>query len=132
MSDQKDWIVNPMSAVASVATMAETTKKLEGKYATIFKTKRERARELIAEHAGIALGTVENLLRKPPRLKVIPEGLRPTLDSLLIRALETEIARATHELQTARQHSHRPDTPEIFAAEAALAHAFDAIQKIPR
>lgn len=132
MSDQKDWIVNPMSSAESVVTMAETARKLEGKYATIFRTKRERARELIAEHAGIALGTVENLLRRPPRLKIIPEGLRPTLDSLLIRALETEIDRATHELQTARQHSHRTDTAEIFAAEAALANAFDAIQQIPR
>lgn len=109
-----------MNAVATVEQAREIAITLE---------KKERARGLNASEArsrfarrlGVASGTIENLVRG--RLKRVDAWLRDRLQAVLIRELETEIARLTHELEMARQSGARPASDQMAEIEAHLSAA---------
>lgn len=85
----------------------------------------ERARERIAERARIGVGTLENIIRM--RVKRIDAAVRDRLQALLIRDLETEIARLTHELEVARQSGAHLTSASISEVETHLARARDLL-----
>jgi hypothetical protein len=72
-----------------------------------------------------------NLRRDPPRLgEVAATWVTQRLAGFMIRTLEAEIARAEHDLEISRRLASRHDADEIFAAEAEVAKARDAIKRI--
>ena len=76
------------------------------------------ARQSLATKLRVGAGTVENLVRG--RVKRIDAAVRDRLQALLIRELETEIVRLSHELQVARQCGNHLASDQIGAVEAHL------------
>jgi len=64
------------------------------------------ARQSLANKLRIGIGTFENLVRG--RVKRVDAAIRDRLQALLVRELEQEIARLTHELEIARQGGASP------------------------
>jgi hypothetical protein len=91
--------------------------------------RRERARVGSIHHARrslsaklrIGVGTLENIIRG--RVKRIDAEIKRRLDELLIRELEAEIGRLTHELEMARQGGAHPACEHVGAIETHLAAA---------
>lgn len=79
------------------------------------------ARESVARKLRIGVGTFENLVRG--RVKRIDAAIRDRLQALLVRELEQEIARLTHELEMARQGGSHPASQHIGEIQAHLAQA---------
>lgn len=77
-------------------------------------------RAAVARRIGVPVGTVENIQRN--RFKFV-ERVEAKVRAAFIRLLESEIAKATHELQIARLASDRMDSTAVIAAETALAEA---------
>ena len=82
-------------------------------------------RQAVARKARTSPGTIENIQRG--RLKFF-ERVEANIRAAFVRLLETEIAKATHELEIARLTSDRVDTPAMFEAEAALRRAKELIE----
>lgn len=76
------------------------------------------ARQRIAERLRVGVGTFENLVRG--RVKRIDASIRDRLQALLVRELEGEIVRLTHELEIARQCGERLDSLQISEIETHL------------
>lgn len=79
------------------------------------------ARQRLAERLKIGVGTLENLVRE--RVKTVDAAIRDRLQALLVRELEAEIARLTHELEMARQGGFHPASQHISAIETHLEQA---------
>jgi hypothetical protein len=79
------------------------------------------ARSSIAGKLKIGIGTVENLIRG--RVKRVDDRIRDRLHALLIREIEAEIARLTHELETLKRSGHHLASQHISEVEAHLAAA---------
>jgi hypothetical protein len=77
------------------------------------------ARERVASRLRIGVGTFENLVRG--RVKKIDATIRDRLQALLVRELEAEILRLSHELEMARQIGSHPASQHIGEIEAHLA-----------
>lgn len=77
-------------------------------------------RASVARRCGVPVGTIENIQRS--RLKFVSR-VEDKIRAAFMRLLQSEIAKATHELEIARLTSDRVDTPAIFEAEAALRKA---------
>lgn len=103
--------------VDSMSSAVATAKTLE---------RRERARtssiqvarQTLATKLRVGVGTLENLIRG--RVKRIDAEIKSRLDALLIRELEAEIARLTHDLEVARQSGAHPVSQHVGAIEAHL------------
>jgi hypothetical protein len=80
-----------------------------------------RARSSIAGKLGIGSGTLENIVKG--RVKRLDSWIRDKLQALLIRELEAEITRLTHELETARRSGARLDSEQMGEVETHLAAA---------
>ncbi len=81
----------------------------------------EGARHSLARKLRVGAGTVERLVRG--RVKRIDASIRDRLQALLVRELETEIARLTHELQVARQCGQHLAGEQVGEIETHLAKA---------
>lgn len=81
----------------------------------------EGARHSLARKLRVGAGTVERLVRG--RVKRIDASIRDRLQALLVRELESEIARLTHELEIARQGGAHLASEQIGAIEAHLSAA---------
>lgn len=79
------------------------------------------ARSAVASRLGIGIGTFENLVRE--RVKRVDAFVRDRLQALLIRELEAEITRLTHELEMARQSGTHLASQQMGEIEAHLAAA---------
>jgi hypothetical protein len=80
-----------------------------------------RAHASIASKLGVGPGTLENIVKG--RVKRLDSWIRDKLKALLIRELEAEIKRLTHELETARRSGARLDSQQVGEIEAHLAAA---------
>lgn len=79
------------------------------------------ARQRVAGKLRIGVGTFENLVRG--RVKRIDAAVRDRLQALLVRELESEMVRLTHELAMARQSGAHPASQQVDEIEAHLAAA---------
>lgn len=79
------------------------------------------ARQRLAGKLRIGVGTLENIVRG--RVKRIDAAIRDRLQALLVRELEAEIARLTHELEIARQGGSHPACEHVGEVETYLAKA---------
>lgn len=75
-------------------------------------------RQAVARKARTAPGTIQNIQRG--RLKVV-ERWEANIRAAFIRLLESEIAKAQHELTVARLAADRVDSPAVVEAETDLA-----------
>lgn len=107
-------MVSGMSAAIGLAQTLE--RKERGRGLSI-----RAARQRLAEKLQVGYGTFENLVRG--RVKTIDASIRDRLEALLIRELENEIRRLTHELEIARQSGARLDSEQVCEIEAHLAKA---------
>jgi hypothetical protein len=117
--NQQERIVPPdfrtneprMSTSVAIAQSLERRERDRGK--SVPDARRELARKL---RAGI--GTVDNLVRG--RIKRVDDTIRDRLRALLMRELEAEIQRLTHELETLRRGGHHLASQHISEVEAHL------------
>jgi hypothetical protein len=79
------------------------------------------ARRSLARKLRLGIGTLENLVRG--RVKRVDAAIRDRLQALLVRELESELTRLTHELEMARQGGVHPASQHISAIEAHLEQA---------
>lgn len=79
------------------------------------------ARKVAARKAGIAPGTLENL--RKGRVKRVAVSVFERLRTAVIRDLQNEIVRCTHELEMARQCGLDPRSSDVAALEAAICAA---------
>ncbi len=115
---QPGTVVSMTTAIADVKMATADAKRLMKWAEDRGAENAEDARKEAASMAGVGHGTIENLLRK--RVKTVAGWVRDRLRDAVIRGLQLEIQRLTHELEMARRSSARPDDDEILAAEAAL------------
>lgn len=110
-----------MSTVATMGQARELAQTLE---------RRERgrgggtvnaARATLARRVGVSASTWRNLALG--RLKRLDAWMRDRLQALLIRELEAEIARLTHELEIARRGGEHPTSQHFCEIEAHLSKA---------
>lgn len=81
----------------------------------------DEARAWLARKLSVGMGTARNLVRG--RVKRVDETIRDRLRALLMRELEAEIARLTHELETLRRSGHHLASEHISEVEAHLGAA---------
>lgn len=81
----------------------------------------EFARASIARESGITLSSWRNLVRG--RLKRIDVWMRDRLQALVVRELEQEIRRLSHDLETAKRCSAHLDSAQIGEIEKYLSSA---------
>ena len=79
------------------------------------------ARQAIARKIKVGVGTVENLVRG--RVKRADAAIRDKLQALVVRELEGEILRLTHDLEMARRGGLHLASVEVGEIEAHLARA---------
>jgi chaperonin cofactor prefoldin len=79
------------------------------------------ARQNLARKLQVGVSTVEHLVRG--RAKIIDANIRDRLQALLVRELEQEIGRLTHDLEIARQTGAHLASDEISEVESHLAAA---------
>jgi hypothetical protein len=84
------------------------------------------AREMVARKIGVQPGTLENLRRG--RTKGIRVWIAERIRAAVVKELEAEINRLTHDLEMARASGVRVGSTEIIAAETALARAREVIE----
>lgn len=107
-------------AVSTIEEARELAQRLERRK-TAQGMSVDAARESLSRRIGIAPRTWKNLAGG--RLKRLDAWLRDGLQALLIRELENEIARLTHELDLARQGGAHPASLDVGAIETHLAKA---------
>lgn len=101
------------------ATARENLVRLETLRATRVGSSRAHARVGVARDLRLAPGTLENIRKK--RTKGIRGWIAETIEAALLRELQREIARLTHEYQllVAGGSSHRDSEMEQVAADLA-------------
>jgi hypothetical protein len=105
---------NGMSTAVAIAQSLERRERMRAPTLA-------HARQRLADKLRIGVGTFENLVRG--RVKRIDAEIKRRLDALLVRELEAEIARLTHELSLARQGGAHPACEHVGEIEAHLACA---------
>lgn len=106
--------VDPMS---SAVTFARALEKRERPRVSNL----QDARRNVARRLRIGTGTFENLVRG--RVKRIDATIRDRLQALLVREIEQEISRLTHELEMARQCGAHLASQQVGEIETHLAKA---------
>jgi hypothetical protein len=114
------WRVGGMSTVAALERARAVARNLEQRERSRGSTV-EAARAALARRAGVAPSTWRNLALG--RLKRVDAWLRDRLQALLVRELEAEIARLSHELEIARQSGGHLASQHVCEVEAHLAAA---------
>jgi len=109
-----------MSTAATIESARNLARSLEQRERSRAGTL-EAARGSLARRAGVAPSTWRNLALG--RLKRVDAWFRDRLQALLIRELEAEIARLTHELEVARQGGDHLASQHVCEIEAHLAAA---------
>lgn len=81
----------------------------------------QAARSWLANRLSVGVGTAGNLIRG--RIKRVDETIRDRLRALLMRELEAEIARLTHELEILKASGAHLASHEISEVETHLSKA---------
>lgn len=81
----------------------------------------EASRAWLANKLSVGVGTASNLIRG--RIKRVDETIRDRLRALLMRELEAEIQRLSHELEILRCGGHHLASDEISEVETHIARA---------
>jgi len=110
-------ITLPKDAMSTAFTIAQTLERRE----RVRVGSVGHARRSLASKLRIGVGTFENLVRA--RVKSVDTVIRDRLHALLIRELETEIERLSHELAMARQSGAHLASEQVGEIEAHLAKA---------
>lgn len=117
MISRTSRITVPKDSMSSAFTIAQTLERREkARVGSV-----GHARRSLANKLRIGVGTFENLVRE--RVKSVDAAIRDRLHALLIRELESEIERLSHELAMARQSGVRLDSGEVGQIEAHLSKA---------
>lgn len=103
--------------MSSVVAIAQSLERKERQRVSSVKAARLR----LADKLRIGVGSLENIIRG--RVKRIDASIRDRLQALLVRELEGEIQRLTHELEMARQCGSHLASDEVGAIESHLAAA---------
>ncbi len=103
-----------MTCAISIAQTLERKERARGLSVAL-------ARETIARRIKVGRGTFERLVRG--RVKRVDAAIRDRLQALLVRELEGEIARLSHELEIARQSGTHLASIEVSEIETHLAKA---------
>jgi hypothetical protein len=85
------------------------------------------ARAALARRLGVAPGTLENIRRG--RTKGVRGWIVEALRNAMIRQIQSEMTRLSHELEIIRQGGARPDADEILEVQTALAAARQLIEE---
>lgn len=107
-----------MSTVASVDDFKRLVVRCEKREQNRSGGNRAQARARLAAKAGVAPGTLYNLVRD--RLKKIDHVIRDRLTAYAVRDLQSTIERLTHELDMARQMGAHPTSPRVGEIEKHL------------
>jgi len=113
-----------MSAVANLEDARSIARMLEDKRRWQFGTL-ERTRAHLGAKIGIEGKTWKNLVLG--RRKRVDDWLKERLKTLLLRELEAEMARASHDVQIALQCGDSPSAQSLREAEGYLAKAKAAL-----
>lgn len=103
--------------VATIEQARELARNLERRERSRVGTL-DAARAVLARRAGIAPSTWRNLALG--RLKRLDVWMRYRLQSLVVRELESEITRLTHDLDVARQIGASLDSEQVSEIQAYL------------
>lgn len=103
-----------MTCAISIARTLERRER-----ARVFKA--SIARQNLARDLQVGVSTVEHLVRG--RAKRIDAAIRDRLQALLVRELESEIVRLTHELEIARKGGAHLASEQVSEIETHLAKA---------
>ncbi len=113
----EDRSVIPASATGGARQFAETLERIETSRGSTV----NQARRRIANKVRVGIGTFENIVRD--RVKRVDERIRERLYALLVRELESEIGRLTHELEMVRQCGDDIGAEHVRQIETHLAAA---------
>ena len=111
---------------SSVPTVFEMVDRLIDDEVRTRGVPRRLARRPVAHRIGLSPGTIENIQRD--RLKFV-ERVESKIRAAFIRLLESEIAKATHELEISRRIADRSDAPSVIKARADLQRRVDEAQR---
>lgn len=81
----------------------------------------EEARKWLAGKLKVGAGTVRNLVRG--RVKRVDDTIRDRLRALVVRELEAEIQRLTHDLEVLKASGHHLGSDEVAEVDAHIAAA---------
>jgi len=115
MSIQSSGIKEPkMTCAISLAQTLERKERARGLSVP-------EARRALARKIKVGVGTIENLVRG--RVKRADAAIRDRLEAWMVRELESEILRLTHDLEMARRSGFHLASVEVGEIEAHLAQA---------
>ena len=109
-----------MSTAATIERARDLARRLEQRE-RVRVGSTEAARSSLARRVGVSPSTWRNLTLG--RLKRLDAWVRDSLQALLIRELEAEIMRLTHELEAARQCGDHLASEHVCEIEAYIAKA---------
>ena len=112
------------------AIMQRITRGLIVREAERVGLQRDAARVRVARRLGITPWSLANIARA--RVKRIPAEIRDRLITACISDLTRELARLEHERQLLFQMGESPSSPDMDEAEAALAAAREAIERMTK
>jgi hypothetical protein len=110
-----------------MANMSALVQDAEVRESSRAGTKKPDARAALANRLGVSKWTLTNFLRG--RLKDLRGATRDKIRAGIIRELEGEIGRLTHDLEMARQIGACLSDDEIFEVAAALEKARTLMKK---
>ena len=128
MSIHEPRINDPMVSVVYDQKIAQWARELEDRTRARDGLSLPDARKIVARRAGVSPGTLENMRRG--RVKNLLGIVRDRIQALVIRELESEIRRLSHDLEMALRCASHPCEDEVLAARAALAAARKLIEEI--
>lgn len=102
--------------------------RLEAIAAARLGTSRAFARKSVARELRVAPGTLENITRQ--RTKGVRGWIADTIRGALVRELEREIERLTHEHQVLVQRGADHREPEMAEVESLLARARQSLKGV--
>jgi len=109
------------STMSSAATMQDWASRLIRREAERSQLDRDSAARAVARRIGLAPGSLSNVARG--RAKRLTVAISDAIRSAMIRELQREIERLTHELQLARAIGDDPRSVKVAEIEACLARA---------
>jgi hypothetical protein len=120
-----DRVKKAMSSAAMTREAAATLVR----WAEVRTGSRMLAYEFIASNVGRSVAWVRALISQG--LERVDADVGRAIDALLVRELQADIARATHEMEMARQRGDRPDSDEIIQAHTLIAQAQALLERRP-
>lgn len=119
----KSRLISPEDEMTSAVAIVRNLERRERSRVSSLRIARQR----LAEKLRVGYGSLENLIRG--RVKRLDAAIRDRLHALLIRELEAEIARLSHELAVARQSGASLGGDQVGAIEAHISAARSLLEE---